>query len=74
MAIALVVVGGIAFLSGMLWFYSVANSEDPDWGRLSAFVPPMMLVFLIQHWQKAWKAAMLWSIGGIMLIIGIKLL
>jgi hypothetical protein len=53
----------VAQLVGGVWLLVLAFRESVVWGLLSLFVPCAQLVFIVQHWQKAKRPALL-SIGG----------
>jgi hypothetical protein len=53
----------VAQLVGGVWLLVLAFQESVLWGLLSLFVPCAQLVFIVQHWQKAKRPALL-SIGG----------
>jgi hypothetical protein len=62
----LVGLGGVALIAnlvGAVWLLVLAFQESVLWGLLSLFVPCAQLVFVVQHWQKAKRPALL-SLGG----------
>jgi hypothetical protein len=62
----LIVLGGLAALVGGLWLLVLAFQESILWGLCSLFIPLVILIFALTHWEVA-KKPFLIQIGGVVL-------
>ena len=71
---ALLILGGLLLiLFGLLWLVLRAFSVGLLWG-LGSLLPPLALLFVLRHWQRARGALMLSALGCIPLVVGLTLL
>lgn len=71
---ALLIVGGLLLiLFGLLWLVVQAFATSLLWG-LGSLLPPLPLLFIVRHWQRARRAVMLMGLGFIPLVVGLTLL
>lgn len=71
---ALLIVGGLLLiLCGLLWLVLRAFSTGLLWG-LGSLLPPVALLFVLRHWQRARGAVLLGGLGCIPLVVGLTLL
>ncbi len=64
---ALLLLGLALVLIGELIFLVAAFRESLGWGLLLLFVPPLSLLFLVLHWQKA-KAGFFLQVWGVLCV------
>ncbi|MET4729440.1 thiol:disulfide interchange protein [Lysobacter enzymogenes] len=64
----LMIVGGLICFGAGLWLLVLAFQESVWWGLGSLLLSPVMLVFVILHWNKA-KVPFLINLGGLALVI-----
>ena len=62
--------GVILFLVGWIGLLVAAFRVHILWGLLGVCVQPLLLVFVIVHWDKAKNPAMLWFLGWILMSLG----
>ncbi len=66
--IALLVLGGIVALIGLIWLLVAAFQESVLWGLGSLLVPFVALIFVIMHWDKGGKPFLV-NLGGVALVV-----
>ncbi len=66
-------VGGIAVAIGGIWFLVVAFQESVLWGIGCLIIPLVSLIFLIMHFDKAWRPFALQIAGLVPLYLGLFL-
>lgn len=64
----LLIAGLLVSLGAGLWLLVLAFQESIWWGLGSLLLSPVMLVFVILHWQQA-KRPFLINLGGVALMI-----
>lgn len=68
---ALLIVGGLLLiLCGLLWLVSRAFATSLLWG-IGSLLPPLTLLFILRHWQRASSALLLIGMGCIPLVVGL---
>jgi hypothetical protein len=65
----LLVVGIAGSLVGGIWFLVVAFQESVLWGLGCLFCSVVSLIFLIMHWDKAYKPFLVQLVSAVPLII-----
>ncbi|KFX69020.1 MFS transporter [Pseudomonas taeanensis MS-3] len=71
---ALLILGGLLLiLSGLVWLVMRAFATSLLWGWTS-LLPPLALLYVLQHWRSARQAVGLSALGLIPLIVGLTLL
>lgn len=71
---ALLILGGLLLIVfGLVWLVTLAFSSSLFWGLGSLF-PPVTLLYVLRHWQRARKALVLAGLGFIPLVVGLVLL
>ncbi len=71
---ALLIVGGLLLLLfGLIWLVSRAFATSLLWG-VGSLLPPLTLLFILLHWQRARSAVTLAGMGVIPLVAGLALL
>lgn len=60
--------GGLICVGAGLWLLVLAFQESIWWGLGSLLLSPVMLVFVILHWNKA-KVPFLINLGGVAMVI-----
>ncbi|MBV2131970.1 MFS transporter [Pseudomonas sp. MAP12] len=71
---ALLIVGGLLLiLFGMVWLVVQAFSTSLLWG-VGSLLPPLPLLFIVRHWQRARSSVTLMGMGCIPLVVGLTLL
>lgn len=68
----LYILGALIALVGWVIVVIAAFSEGGlIWGLLSLFIPIVCLVFVITHWDDAWKGFLVWVAGVGMMVTAI---
>lgn len=71
---ALLILGGLLLMVvAVVWLVVLAFGTSLLWG-VGALIPPITLIYLVAHWKTARKAAGLFGLGVIPLVVGFSLL
>lgn len=65
---ALRILGVIVFAVGAIWLLVVAFKVEVPWGVACILIPCASLVFLMVHWDKAWKPFAV-KVAGVLIIL-----
>jgi hypothetical protein len=70
MAVVLSVVGTFIALIGGIWIAVLAFQESVLWGLGCLFIPFVSLIFVILHWDTAWKPFLIALAGVALTMLG----
>ena len=71
---ALLIIGGLLLmLAGLIWLVMRAFATSLLWGW-GSLIPPITLIYIVRHWQRARSAVTLIGLGVIPLVVGLTLL
>ncbi|WP_343350026.1 MFS transporter [Pseudomonas sediminis] len=71
---ALLIIGGLLLmLAGLIWLVMRAFAISLLWGW-GSLIPPITLIYIVRHWQRARSAVTLIGLGVIPLVVGLTLL
>lgn len=71
---ALLIIGGLLLmLAGLVWLVMRAFATSLLWGW-GSLIPPITLIYIVRHWQRARSAVTLIGLGVIPLVVGLTLL
>lgn len=62
--------GSLIMLVGSIMFLVAAFGESLMWGIGSLCLPPVGLVFIVLHWDKAKKAFLVQLLGAVLATVG----
>jgi hypothetical protein len=68
--VALFYLGALLCVVGGLWLLVVAFTESILWGLASLFIPFVILIFALTHWERSQKPFLIYLAGAILCGIG----